>query len=300
MHPEAAVRLKGWAVRPLKQYVSWVQNVVNTSTRPRKAICVKNLPHIGETPLLSEKHKKGNPEGSRIRTLGLNNKRNSIKIMKTPKKQTAKFSKELRDIAHGYLMSDGYVTPAGALSVDQCVEQEKFVEWLYEKLKSLRTDTPIQTVTRTHRKTGIKTESRRFHTRVYLKGFRSMWYKTEMNANGREVFVKRLPKSLDCFFNETFITLWFAGDGTRTRGNQQSGSKFEVTNYTPDERLRLKKLFGDKFGIATTICKAGLSITGTQQYTLNISAPDYPKFRNLITQMDLITNLFPNKLCKKP
>jgi Family of unknown function (DUF6467) len=27
-HPGAAVRSKGWAVRPLKWYVSWVQNVV--------------------------------------------------------------------------------------------------------------------------------------------------------------------------------------------------------------------------------------------------------------------------------
>ena len=27
-HPGAVVRSKGWAVRPLKRYVSWVQNVV--------------------------------------------------------------------------------------------------------------------------------------------------------------------------------------------------------------------------------------------------------------------------------
>eukprot|EP01040_Poterioochromonas_malhamensis_P014999 gene14999-16701_t len=27
-HPGAVVRPKGWAVRPLKRYVSWVQNVV--------------------------------------------------------------------------------------------------------------------------------------------------------------------------------------------------------------------------------------------------------------------------------
>lgn len=27
-HPGAEVRPKGWAVRPLKRYVSWVQNVV--------------------------------------------------------------------------------------------------------------------------------------------------------------------------------------------------------------------------------------------------------------------------------
>ena len=27
-HPGAAVRSKGWAVRPLKWYMSWVQNVV--------------------------------------------------------------------------------------------------------------------------------------------------------------------------------------------------------------------------------------------------------------------------------
>ena len=26
--PDAAIRIKGWAVRPLKRYVSWVQNVV--------------------------------------------------------------------------------------------------------------------------------------------------------------------------------------------------------------------------------------------------------------------------------
>jgi len=218
--------------------------------------------------------------------------------MKKPMKQDAKIPKELRDIIHGYIMSDGYVSPAGGLTVENSVKQEKFVEWLYEKLESLRTDTPIGKTFRTHKKTGVTSEARRFNTRNFLKGFRKMWYKEKETAQGRKFYKKGLPDSLDCFFNETMISVWFAGDGTKMIGYQ--GAKIEVTAYTPDERLRLKKLFCDKFDIATTICKAGISDKGTQQWTINILATDYPKFRALITKMDLIPKLFPDKLCKKP
>jgi hypothetical protein len=118
-----------------------------------------------------------------------------------------------------------------------------------------------------------------------------MWYKT--STDGKTAYKKQLPKSLDCFFNSTVLTLWFAGDGTKTVGSR--GAKIEATAFTPDERLRLQKLFKKKFDISVVINKAGTSNSNTQQWTLNINASEYSKFRDLITKMDLIPNLFPNK-----
>ena len=212
-----------------------------------------------------------------------------------PKKQNVKISKELRDIIHGYLASDGYLKPAGALTVDQSKAQEKFAEWLYEKLKPLRTDTPISQVTRIHPKTGKNTYSCRFNTQTLLKGFRAMWYPPYIDKNGTITLKKQLPKSLDCFFNATFLTLWFAGDGTKLGDSR--GAKIEATAFTEAERLRLKVLFKKKFDIDVSINRAGKTEKGKIQWTINILSADYDKFRALITQMDLIPNLFPNKLC---
>lgn len=216
-------------------------------------------------------------------------------MTKTPKKQNVKISKELRDIIHGHIMADGYLNAAGALTVDQSKKQEKFVEWLYDKLQPLRTDTPISSLRRFDPRTKLYTESQRFNTQAFLKGFRYMWYKPFIYGN-KQVIKKQLPKSFDAFFNPTFITLWFAGDGTKILGSR--GAKFEATAFTPTERQRIKMLFNKKFNINVSINKAGQSKKGTPQWTINILAADYDKFKALITQMDLIPKYFPQKLCK--
>lgn len=219
-----------------------------------------------------------------------------IKIRNKWRKNQIKISQQLRDIIHGYIMSDGYVNQRGCLTVDQGVHQENFVEWLSKVFGEIRTDHEIQIVCR-QRKGKNPTYSKRFNTKSLLKGFHKMWYTPYTDINGKAGFKKRLPKSLNCFFNSTFLTLWFAGDGTKIIGSQ--GVKIEVTNYTPKERLRLKALFKQKFQIEAKINKAGRSKTGTEQWTININAEDYPKFRSLILKMDLIQNIFPHKLHPK-
>lgn len=208
-----------------------------------------------------------------------------------------KISKELRDIIHGYIMSDGYVKSNGILSVDQSKKQEKFVEWLYEKLKDLRTDTEIQTVVRVHPTTKKESCSRRFSTKSCLVGFHKMWYKPYINKEGKKRFQKILPKRIDGFFTPTFLTLWFAGDGAKIQGSV--GAKLEATAFTADERRTLKALFKKKFNIKVQINKAGESKKGTEQWTININSPEYQKFRSLITEMDLIESCFPHKLHPK-
>lgn len=225
-----------------------------------------------------------------------------IKIHKKWKKANVKISRELRDIIHGYIMSDGYVDESGCLQVDQSKDQENFVLWLYEKLEPIRTSSPIKDVIRTDKRGNPKTYSKRFFTKALLKGFRSMWYKSSVNPNGKVQNSKCLPKSINCFFNSILITLWFAGDGTKIIG--QRGAKFEVTAFTVDERVRLQKLFKQKFNIIVKIQKAGFATSSSQnksptpQWTIVISADQYEKFKQVITQMDLIPKLFPNKLCR--
>ncbi len=218
------------------------------------------------------------------------------KFVKTLKDNNVKISKELRDIIHGYIMSDGYVKNSGILTVDQSLQQEKFVEWLYEKLKDLRTDSSIQKVSRINSRTQKKSYSLRFSTKSLLVGFHRMWYKPYINEKGVTVFKKSLPKRIDGFFNSTFLALWFAGDGTKIGS---IGAKFKVTAFTSDERETLKKLFKQKFNIKVKINKAGISKAKNQQWTLNINASEYQRFRSLITEMDLIERYFPQKLHPK-
>ena len=217
-----------------------------------------------------------------------------LRIKEKWKKANVKISKELRNIIHGYIMSDGHVDKHGKLFIQQCAQQRKFVEWLYDKLEPLRTNTPICSPIRVDKRTNTRTYSNTFNTRVLLAGFRAMWYKPYTDQNGNTKYKKCLPKSLPCFFDSTFITLWFAGDGTKMIN--QRGAKFEVTAFSPEERKQLQVLFKNKFNISVKINRAGRSKKGTEQWSLSINSGEYDKFRELITQMDLIPTLFSYKL----
>lgn len=230
-------------------------------------------------------------------------KNNSLKLSKSQFKLSKKWktsgiqiSKRLRDIIHGYLMSDGYLRN-GVLTVDQGKQQKTFVNWLYNEFELIRTNTPIKEVKRVHPKTQKTSISYRFFTRAVLQGFHHIWYKPVVNENGKTVYIKKLPKSIGCFFNETFISLWFAGDGTKIV--DAVGAKFEVTAFTVEERLILKNLFLKKFNIKAVIISSGLSSAGNPQWALKIPANEYAKFRELITKEDLIPKIFPYKLHKK-
>lgn len=223
-------------------------------------------------------------------------KKQQLKIKKKWQTLDIKVSKQLRDIIHGYIMSDGYVRN-GILTIDQGEKQKRFVIWLYDKLQTIRTTSPIAEVARVHPKTKQNNRSFRFFTRALLHGFCHMWYTSFIDQYGVRKIKKNLPKNIDCFFNETFISVWFAGDGTKIVGSV--GAKFEVTCFTVSERLKLKKLFLSRFNIKTQILLAGLSNKSNPQWVLKIPANEYPKFRNLITKIDLIPSVFPHKLHKK-
>lgn len=224
------------------------------------------------------------------------NKKTQLKIRNKWRESNIRISKELRNMIHGYIMSDGYISKTGRLTVDQSIKQEKFVEWLYNKLGLLRPDTPIQEVTRCDKRTNTTTHSRRFTTKALLQGYRAMWYKSLTDNEGNITYRKTLPKSLPCFFNSVFITLWYAGDGTKMLN--QRGVKIEATAFTAEERLQLQKLFKSKFDISVQINRAGQSSAGNQQWTISINTSEYIKFHNCVTQLHLIPTLFPNKLHK--
>ena len=219
------------------------------------------------------------------------------KIKQKWKKSGIKISKELRNIIHGYIMSDGYVNKNGILYIEQNKKQEKFLLWLYSKLELIRSPSGIREYTRIHTKTKGKTYSLRFFTKAILKGFHNMWYMPYKDKNNFIQYKKKLPKSINCFFNEIFISLWYAGDGTKIIGSL--GAKFEVTAFTVEERLKLKNLFFNKFDIKTQLIKSGISKKGNIKWSLKIPASEYSKFRDLITQTELIPTIFPYKLHKK-
>lgn len=219
------------------------------------------------------------------------------KIKQKWKKLEIKISKELRDIIHGYVMSDGYINKNGILQIEQSKKQEKFVSWLYYKLQLIASPSGVKEQIRIHSKTKKKYYSLRFFTKAVLQGFHNIWYKPYKDTSGIVRYKKKIPNSIKCFFNEEFISVWFAGDGTKIIGS--IGSKFEVTAFSVEERLKLKNLFFDKFNIKTQIIKSGISKKGNVQWALKISSSEYYKFRNLVTKSYLIPRIFPNKLHKK-
>lgn len=217
-----------------------------------------------------------------------------IKIKKKWEKLDIQISKDLRDTIHGYMMSEGYIKPKlGVLQVEQGKKQKSYIQWLYQKMAIIRTSYPIQEVNRTRGNT--TTKSLRFYTRNCLHGFRHMWYEENPCEKGK--YQKKLPITIECFFNETFVSVWFAGDGTKILGSR--GAKFEVTAFSVQDRKKLQNLFWTKFEIKTVIISSGKSINGTPQWALKIPANEYTKFRNLITKQTLIPTLFPHKLHKK-
>ena len=219
-----------------------------------------------------------------------------LKIRNFWKKRPKLITREIRDIIHGYIMSDGYLNEQGTLQLRQCLDQSKFFDWLYEKLKTIRTETPIHTSKNPDKRTEAVTYSRGFSTRALLKGFHSMWYKPNPNP-GKPRFIKKLPNSIKAIMSPTVLTLWFAGDGTKIK--ESRGAKIEVTSFTVEERLKLQSLLDEKLQLPVEVNKAGTADSGTPQWTINFNAPSYTRFRELITQIDLIENVFPNKLHRK-
>ena len=212
-------------------------------------------------------------------------------------KLNIKITREMRDIIHGYIMSDGYVEESGILTIDQGIDQEKFVKWLYGYLspickKPVGNASIIQVVERTRGNTA--TYSKRFFTKSVCKGFHKMWYKPFINNNGQTLFKKKLPNNISGFFSPIFLSVWFAGDGTKILGSL--GAKYEVTAWSTEERLKLKELFLTKYQIDVNINRAGQSTRGNEQWTLNINSNNYAKFRSLITEISLIEKLFSYKL----
>ena len=122
------------------------------------------------------------------------------------KKCHLKISRELRDIIHGYIMSDGYVRKEGNLCVDQGIDKSKFVMWLFNKFENLRTPKLPTEVTRKNKKDGKITKSLRFNTRNLLHCFYNIWYKPIPNNTVKQQ--KRLPKNISCFFSPLFISVW--------------------------------------------------------------------------------------------
>ncbi len=210
----------------------------------------------------------------------------------------------LINIIHGYIMGDGYLKDCGTLQVEQSKKQQRFVQWMYEKLKPILAPTSqIKEVVRKY-KDRIETYSYRFYTRAVLRDFHPMWYTPiiilDKNGDQKETYKKKLPSNIEELFTPTFIALWYACDGGKlpqaTAGRRV---KFEVTAFSVSERETLKFLFKKIYGIQATIDPAGKSRTGTQQWALNIKTESYDTFHDLITsksQITLIQDIFPYKL----
>ena len=134
---------------------------------------------------------------------------------------------------------------------------------MYEVLRDYRTDLPIRKLDRLDARTNKVHTSCRFNTKNTLKEYRALWYKSYVDESGKIIHRKTLPESIESLFGPFFITLWFAGDGTKILSHK--GAKFEVTSFAALERLRLKELFKVMYDIDTSINRAGVTKKGVIQ-----------------------------------
>lgn len=214
----------------------------------------------------------------------------------------------MKEVVYGYVLSDGHIDSNGTLTVEQCVEQLKFVEWMGNEVLPLRAPTSV--ISKVYGKKNVKDpttgivvkdpetgkalqesyhKSYRFFTKRILRTYRQIWY-----PKGTKI----VPSELALCFTPLLISVWYAGDGTKII--ESEGAKFEVTCFTVEDRLLLVRLFKQKHGIVAQINLNGFSKTGNQQYALVIREPEsYNKLRDLLTQDPLIPTLFPYKLWKK-
>ena len=158
----------------------------------------------------------------------------------------------VRSIVMGTLLGDGYVYPNGTLQIDHSVKQHAYVEWKFERLQAV-VGRPPSLVTRTHPKSGKRSESVRFYTRAIFRNERQAFY-----SRG----VKCVPIDIGNWLDPLALAVWYMDDGGRG-GRSPLGMVWNIAPYHPGDRELLQGVLIDLYGIETTIQSAG---RGTHLY----------------------------------
>jgi hypothetical protein len=196
------------------------------------------------------------------------------------KEMTATFRKPQnfqQSILYGALLGDAYLYPKkGIIQLEQSVEHQEYLFWLFKNLKSLTTGKSPSLVTRLDKRNGKQTQSLRFYTRALFHDWRPLFY----TENG----VKKLPENFSECLDATALAVWFLDDGGRSSG-VKAGVFFTVDNYTENEIEIIQQTLHKLFGIRSQFHKSGTSRSGLIQKRLSITGDNYKVFYEIVSPL---------------
>lgn len=182
-----------------------------------------------------------------------------------------------RSILYVALLGDAYLySKKGIIQLEQGSENQEYLFWLFEKLKSLTTGKAPSFVTRIDKRTGTQTQSYRFYTRALFHEWRHQFY----NENG----VKKLPENFENCLNATALAVWFLDDGGRSSG-VKAGVFLTVDNYTQTEIESIQHTLKGVFGIHASLHLSGKSRSGSLQKRLSITGENYKVFYEMVSPL---------------
>ena len=177
-------------------------------------------------------------------------------------------------ILYGTLLGDSDLYPKkGIIQIEQCLQHQESLFWLFENLKSLTTGKIPSLVTRLDKRTQTFTKSYRFYTKALFHEWRLLFY----NEKG----IKKLPHNFSESLDSVAFTIWFLDDGGKCSGVKK-GVFLILDNYTLDEIEIIQHTFKVRFGIKTQLHWSGKSSQGLQQKRLTITGDDYSSFYEIV------------------
>lgn len=177
-------------------------------------------------------------------------------------------------LLYGALLGDAYLYPTkGIIQLEQSVEHQEYLFWLFENLKSLTTGKSPALVTRLDKRTGKQTQSYRFYTRALFHTWRPLFY----DEHG----VKKLPENFSECFDATALAVWFLDDGGRSSG-VKTGVFLTVDSYTQNEIELIQQTLHTIFGISSVFHRSGKSKSGSSQKRLSITGNNYRVFHEIV------------------
>lgn len=177
------------------------------------------------------------------------------------------------NIVIGLLLGDGYLYKDGRLQVEQSMNHQQYLEWLYSELLNLSGKLSLN-IKRIHPKTGKDSFSCRFYT---LKCFTTLEYIFYKKLNNEKKRTKVVPIQIEQFLDPVALAVWFMDDGGKAQ-NTKRAAYINATSFTSSERVLLQKAVQNVFGLKINIQKAG----GNNQYNFYIPASSYEKFCEIV------------------
>ncbi len=144
-------------------------------------------------------------------------------------------SYEQAEILIGCILGDGYITKRGQIVIEQSSKQKAYLDWKFEKLKSLAYP-GISSVERFDRRYNKTYSSCTFVLRQYFRPWREIFYKS-----GKKIFPENTPLS------PLSIAVWYMDDGCY--GGQQC--ILSLDGFDQKSRMAIAKSFHTLYGIET-------------------------------------------------